>query len=90
MRLLSHMGIVWENGSLFEVNAELEARFGRELSEEYTEVIGTQQTALFSGQLVSDESRARVCGFQQRISGLLIKQSKTLQRFRLRWIECVL
>jgi len=90
IQLLSHMGITWNNESLFALHTELESRFGHEFGAEYATVISTQQAALFSGQPISDENRARVIDFQHSLSEELKKQSNTRQRFRLRWIDCVL
>ena len=89
IRLLSYAGISRKNGSLYMLCRELETKFGKELSEKYTEVILIQQAALFSGMPIADADRAVTGELLDDITSHMKRQSSIFGRFRLQWYDCV-
>lgn len=74
IRMVSRVGIVYKNGSLFGLCPEFERLFGQKMGEKYSKVIRIQQRAIFSDLSVSDEERAMTAEYLGEVAELLSKQ----------------
>jgi hypothetical protein len=88
--MVSNVGIVYKNGSLFGLCPEFERLFGQEMGEKYSKIIRIQQRAIFSDLSVSDEERAMTAEYLNEAAAMLSKQSGFFRRFKLKWIDCVI
>jgi len=88
--MVSHAGILYENGSLYGLCSEFERLFGQNISEKYSKVIRIQQRTIFGNLSVSDEERTMVTEVIDEVAVLLTKQAGFFRRLKLKWIDCVI
>ncbi|MGI6028901.1 MAG: transglutaminase domain-containing protein [Candidatus Heteroscillospira sp.] len=90
VKLLGCMGIRYAGGSLKALVPEIERNLGPELAERYRKVLTLQQRALFSETGVTDGERAEPMELLEELEQTLRRRGSRTERFRLRWIECVI
>jgi hypothetical protein len=88
LNLLAHMGISRRNASLYSLSAAVEELLGS--SEGFRGMIAAQQRALFSqgGVAVSEVIEAN--RFMAEVEAMLRHYGRWHDRFRLKWLKCVI
>lgn len=90
LTLLDCLGIRYPGGSLDELLPRIEQTLDQKITRQFEAVLAAQRQALFSQKGVTDVARAAPMEFLGTLESILRHRGTWLERFRLRWIICVI
>lgn len=90
VKLLGCLGISYTGGSLQALLPEIEKKLGGPLAERYRLVLELHRQALFGRTGLTDAAREAPREFLAELEALLRRRGTRTERFRLRWIVCVI
>jgi hypothetical protein len=90
VKLLGCLGIEYKNGSLYGLYSAVNENLGAEQAAKFGNVVKIQQQARFSDLPISEEQFGAVCGFAEEIAAELKGRSKWTERFKLKYLQCLI
>ena len=88
-KLLGALGLKRGTGSMLELCADAENRFGAENAERLREMTLVNARALFSTKALTNDERASMENFRANVLDLLKTHTKWPKKLRLKWLSCL-
>lgn len=87
--ILEKLGFDRGNGSMRNLQAPLEARFGADFAAQFTLASKLNEQAVFSSHSMDEQQRKILCNFRNRTLRKLNTEVKWYRRLWLKWIRCL-
>ena len=88
-KLLGALGLERGTGSMLELCADAENRFGAENADRLREMTLVNARALFSTKALTNEERTSMESFHENVLRLLKTHTKWPKKLRLKWLSCL-
>ena len=88
-KLLGALGLERGTGSMLELCADVESRFGAENADRLREMTLVNARALFSTKALTNEERTSMEDFHENVLRLLKTHTKWPKKLRLKWLSCL-